>query len=755
MNGSAAPVIKDLVLIGGGHSHVTVLKRFGMRPIPGVQLTLISPDAHTPYSGMLPGLIAGHYDYDNAHIDLVPLCRFAGARFLANTVTYVNPQAKLVHMAGRPPTPYDILSINSGSTPDPSIISGARERVIPVKPVADFLLKWDALKQRVIKKPICRIGIIGAGAGGIELLLSAQFALRTMLKDNNIADQPEFHVVTQGDTILATHNAKVRRSFIEVMAQRNISVHYNFQVDKVSERGVHAGDKIVELDEILWVTGAEAPPWAKASGFAVDARGFIKVHPSLQSVSHPDIFATGDIAAVEDYPRPKSGVFAVRQGPPLEANLRRALLGAPTQPFKPQSAFLSLISTGGKHALASRGNRCLSGGWVWRWKDYIDRSFIRKFNDLPPMSNTVPSIIDKLPAAFQTTDIQKHLGTNDMRCGGCGAKVSSETLANVLAKLSPHRRQDIVAGLDAPDDAAIIMPPAGKQLVQTVDFFRAMIDDPFTFGQIAANHALGDIYAMGGEPQAALAIVALPFGLPDKMETLLTQMMAGAGEVLAAADCTLVGGHSSESAELGLGFSITGFIEPGEALHKTGMRPGDTLILTKPIGSGTLFAAAMRGFAKGRWLQGAISNARISSRNAAEYLKHYGATACTDVTGFGLAGHLHEMMRASRCNAELDLTAIPVLDGALETVAKGIVSSIHHDNLRIEDAIANGTDFKSEPHYQLLFDPQTAGGLLASVPKENSSAVVKALRDSGDRFTAVIGRLTSSADDTQRITLCP
>ncbi len=744
MNRASVPIIKDLVLIGGGHAHVTVLKRFAMRPVPGVRLTLISPDAHTPYSGMLPGLIAGHYTYDEAHIDLMPLCRFAGARFILGAIERVDASAKVVHLPGRPAIPYDTLSINAGSMPDPSSVPGADGRVIPVKPVAGFLDAWQALRERVLAKPASRIAAIGAGAGGVELALSAQFALKQMLADHSIAGRPEFHIVTQGGEILATHNRRVRRKFREILDQRGVTLHLDFCVDRVDDVGVHAGARALALDEVLWVTGADPAPWIAASGFATDERGFIEVDDTLRSTSHQDVFAAGDIAGVVGHPRPKSGVFAVRHGPPLAENLRRAVLARALKAFRPQTDFLSLVSTGDKHAVASRGPWCLSGDWVWRWKDYIDRSFMEKFNTLPDMTEqdrraTVPA----LPPELDTPDVRDRLGPLTMRCGGCGAKVGAGTLAKALAGLDVVARDDVVAGLGALDDAAILAPPPGKHLVQTADFFRSMTDDPFVFGRIAANHCLGDIYAMGGEPHSALAIVTLPPGLPEKTEALIAQLMAGATDVLNDAGCTLIGGHTGEGAELALGFCVNGIVAPGTALRKGGMHPGDAVIVTKPIGSGALFAAEMRGKAKGRWAQRALANALVANRNASLVLRDHGATACTDITGFGLVGHLVEMVAASDCAVNLELARVPLLDGALATIEAGITSSLQHDNLKMLAHVAADASLLQDGRVQLLFDPQTAGGLLASVPADNAAACLAALRQAGYRAAETIGHVTT------------
>jgi selenide,water dikinase len=739
------PVVKDIVLIGGGHSHVAVLRMFGMKPMPGVRLTLITRDIHTPYSGMLPGYVAGHYHYDQVHIDLGPLARFANARLYHGEVDGVDLNKRLVHVPGRPPIQYDLLSINIGSRPRTIDVPGALEHALPVKPIDKWLTDWEALQQRVLNSQgNFKVIVVGGGAGGVELALSTQHRLRSLLqKQDDDVSRLYYELLTDNAELFPTHNAGVRCRFTRVLAERKIDVQLNSKVVMVEANSVQLenGD-LHHADAVLWVTSAGAPEWPKASGLAVDTEGFIQVDHTLRSTSHPEVFAAGDIASMPN-PRPKSGVFAVRQGPVLTENLRRAAAGRSLKIYRAQKNFLGLISTGDQYAIASRGNWSWEGKLLWTWKDWIDQRFMQRFNKLPEMA------IESAPKLGGIADAEaiKELSTLAMRCGGCGAKVGSTVLRRVINQLPPQHRDDVLLGLDAPDDAAAFAIPPGKVMVQSVDYFRAFIDDPYTFGRIAANHALGDIFAMGAEAQSALAIATVPYGREKIVEQTLADVMTGALDTLAPTGAVLAGGHSSEGAELAFGLTVNGIIERQALLRKGGMQVGDVLILTKPIGTGTLFAADMRGKAKGRWIDGAIQSMLVSNQDAANCLYQHGATACTDVTGFGLLGHLVEMTRASNCDVQLELNAVPLLDGAEQTVAAGILSSLQPQNVRLRRAVRNSDKLNQHTHYPLLFDPQTAGGLLASVPVDKATACITKLHELGYAHAVVIGKVQPRSEE--------
>lgn len=749
MRAQNAPVVKDLVLIGGGHAHVYVLKSLAMNPCEGARVTLIAKDLHTPYSGMLPGLVAGHYSWEETHVDLEPICRSGNFRIIHDEAIGIDHANKRVLMrSGRPGVRFDVCSVDVGITPRASDVAGANEHATPVKPIFGFNARWEAMLARVLeggKK--CDVCVVGGGAGGAELALSMRYRMREELKkrglDENLA---AFTLVTRGK-LMTSHAKGVRKTFLKVFDEAGVRVIEDDGVARAESKTlVLQSGREINADECIWCTQAGAAKWLKDStDLALDDDGFIAVNATLESTSHQHVFAAGDVANVLKHPRPKAGVFAVRQGPPLDKNIRRALLGKSLVDFTPQKLFLGLITIGGKSAVLSYGNYAFGGigpvgERLWRWKDKIDRKWMKMYQEMPDMKEEA---IDASPLALAAgEETIAALRAVPMRCGGCGAKVGATVLSRVMKRLEPiPTNKNVEVGIDQPDDAAVVSVPPGMVGVQTVDYFRAFVDDPYIFGQIAAVHALGDCWAMGADPHAALAIATVPYGLEAQVEETLYQMMAGACSILREAGCGLAGGHSSEGAELSLGFSVHGAAPREKLMKKGGMKAGHKIILTKPVGTGTLFAADMRSKAQGRWISNALNSMRQPSAVAAKTLFDHGATSCTDVTGFGLLGHLVEMCKGSNAAAVLDMDAVPILPGALECVESGITSSLQPANVRLSRAVANPSTVSGAPKYPLLFDPQTAGGMLASVPSENASAAVDALRAAGYPHTTIIGEV--------------
>ena len=714
----SSPLLKNLVLVGGGHSHVHVVKSFGMKPMPGVRLTLIGRDIETPYSGMIPGFVAGSYSFDECHIDLARLCAWSGARLIHAQAIGLDRANRQVLLKDRPPVSYDLVSLDVGSSPSMGAIPGAAEHATPVKPIAELGQRWLGFLERIKDwQGALRIAVIGGGAGGVELALAIDHRLRQVARGAEVS----VTLATKGE-ILSGQAEAARKRMRAIFERRGVRLLENAGTTYIDADAVHleTGERL-PVDDVFVVTQASAADWFAGTGLPLDERGFFAVESTLASSGDPTVFAAGDCASVTAHPRPKAGVFAVRHGPPLAENLRRTLLGQAPKPFTPQRRYLSILGTGDGNAVATRGSWAIEGRWVWRWKDHIDRKWMRMYREPPAKPMDLSARIAPPDPALADGESKRLLADIGMRCGGCGAKVGAGTLEHVLARLGPSSAANVTIGLDAREDAAMIEVPAGQALVQSVDFFRTFIDDPFVFGEVAAVHALGDVWAMGATPHSALALAVVPAAAERLMEEDLFQMLSGARRILDGAGCALIGGHTGEGSEAALGFSVNGLVVASRALRKGGLKPGDRLVLTKPLGTGVIFAAAMRGMAKAGWIDGALASMRMPSGDAARALVAAGAHACTDVTGFGLAGHLAEMIRASgHVMVDLHLDSLPVLPGAVELFAQGFASSLQPANLRARHLFEGLDRASGHAKIPLLFDPQTAGGLLASLPADAS-----------------------------------
>ncbi len=690
------PIETDILLLGAGHAHLEVLRRFAMRPEPGVRLTLVGREPETPYSGMLPALIRGECTVEEAHIDLAPLATAAGARLILAEAISIDLAGRTIGLIGRPPISFDLLSINIGGIPAMPAGGG-----IPVKPIGGFLQRLNALEAAL--PPDSRIAVIGGGAGGVELALALAVRFR---------GQPKVVLVSSTAEPLAAAPPAARKIARAALVEAGVELASGVVAGALAGGVLPLSDgSALDATAALWATGVVAQRFLLESGLTCDPAGCVVVDAALRSVSHDFVFAAGDCAA---FGRPKSGVWAVRAGAPLAENLRLAARGHAPKPWKPQRGALAILGLGDGRAVAWRNGMAVSGRAVWRLKDWIDRRWMRMYKDM------------RMP-----TD-----PADPMRCGGCGAKVGAEVLAGALAALpgAPEER----------DDAAVLRPPPGQLLVQSVDHFRAFLDDPFVFGQVAAAHALSDIHAMGAKPWTALAIASVPYASGAKMRAELTAMLLGATQVLTADGCSLVGGHSAEAAESALGFAVTGLAEPGRVLRKSGLRIGDILILTKPLGTGIVLAGHMRGLAKAAWLQAAIASMCRSNADAARIFLAHRASACTDVTGFGLAGHLGEMLTASELSAVLRIDAIPLLPGALLLSEQGVESTLAPDNGRVLAGI------DADPRTALLIDPQTSGGLLAGVAPARADACLAALLAAGMQ-AAAIGTVEAAGERLMRL----
>ncbi len=369
--------MKTIVLAGGGHAHVEVLRQFSERPLERARLVLISPDTHTAYSGMLPGFVAGYYGWDQCHLDLRVLCRHAGAEFRTTSVETLEAGERTVRCADGRTHTFDILSLDVGSTPDVRAVPGAAQHATPVKPVPPLLDAWRAAAERCGGRGTApfRIVVVGGGAAGAEMAM----AIRGRCHRDGALPHPEITLVA--DRWLPAHGTLAQALVSRALASRGVTLLTQRRVVGLIPGEVHcATGEVLPADFVVWATGASAAPRLGQSGLETDDHGWVVVDVALRSVSHSSVFASGDVAGMTGRPLPKAGVFAVRQGPVLAENLRRYLAGRPLRAYRPQRHALALLATGDGSAIACYAGLAWQGRWVWSWKNRIDRAFMRKYS---------------------------------------------------------------------------------------------------------------------------------------------------------------------------------------------------------------------------------------------------------------------------------------------------------------------------------------------------------------------------------------
>ena len=705
------PLTRDLVLIGGGHTHALVLRSWGLNPLPGVRLTVINPGPTAPYSGMLPGFVAGHYTRDELDIALVKLCRFAGARLINGKAVAMDLHAKTITVPNRPPVAYDVAAIDVGITSEMPKLAGFTDHGVPAKPLGIFASRWNEYRANVTDP---KIAVIGGGVAGAELAMAMAYALRDRAGTVTLIDRGE---------VLDGFKKPTRDRLLAALSELDVTLVENADVTAVKFDAVVLSDgRTVASDFTTGAAGARPHDWLADIGLDLH-EGFLNVAPTLQT-SDPDVFAVGDCAHLSHDPRPKAGVFAVRQAPFLFENLRAQLSGGTLRPYKPQKDYLKLISLGGQTALAEKLGTARRGKLLWRWKDQIDRKFMTQFDDLPAVEPKLP------PHA--ATGVAEAIGTAPP-CGGCGAKVGRDALRRALSDLPTISREDVtpLAG----DDAALLTMGPFRQVI-TTDHLSAFTDDPVTMARIATVHALGDVWAMGADPQAATLSLTLPRMISPLQVRTVSEINQIVAQVLGDAGASLIGGHTTLGSELTIGLTITGLCSK-PAITLAGAKPGDLLVLTKPIGSGTIMAADMRRLARGADVQMCLDLMARPQGDIAKVLDK--ANAMTDVTGFGLAGHLAGMCAESGVGATVKLADVPLIQGVLDLATAGVRSSLYPENRAIKGVAAPDTARSA-----LMFDPQTGGGLLAALSPEHAE------RLRGQPDVHVIGEITDSVGVTFR-----
>lgn len=708
---------QSIVLAGGGHSHALVLRRWAMQPErrPGGLITLVNRHSTALYSGMVPGLIAGHVHHHEVAIDLRQLADQAGVALVVAEITGLDLQQRLLLLADRAALPFDLLSLDVGAIsrsaePSQQAQRSQQAAIKPLEPALAWLQAQDA-PGPARDQPF---QIIGAGLAGVEVA----FALRQRWPQRRLQ-----------------------------LAARAHQPHPRLQ-QALQEAGIErlVNPSCTEVGPGLRCTGSRAPSWLEHAGLPVDGQGRVQTDATLQVIDHVDVFASGDCAVIRSSPRPPSGVWAVRAAGPLARNLEAVCAGTRLTRWRPQRWALQLLGGTDRHAQPTAW--ALWGPWLlgphpllWHWKQRIDRRFMARFR----LQSTMPTAGNR--------------STTAMLCRGCAAKLPSAPLAAALS----------AAGLaslgSAPEDAVPLAANPGldgRHLLQSVDGFPALVSDPWLNGRLTALHASSDLWACGAAVQSAQAVITLPRTHRRMQELLLSQTLGGIRTALEDQGAALIGGHtleardpapSTDSPALGVQVVLTVNSAPVARLWpKRGLQVGDDLLLSRPLGTGVLFAAAMAGAARPGDLDTALSQMARTQHPVVETLRrleheHPGQLhAATDITGFGLLGHLGEMLHPERADAErlqlhLDAEAIPALPGALTLLEAGHSSSLAPANRRAW-ALLDGTTSRpsavvlnlgaipaqSRRHQallELLVDPQTCGPLLLSVKPALAEALLR------------------------------
>lgn len=678
-------------MIGGGHSHIQVLKTLSEQAAKPFEVILVTNVIETPYSGMLPGQLAGWYEQSETHFNLLKVCAQSQTTLIQATVTGIDPTKKVVHLAGRPPLDYDFCSINVGVRPWQPRGCENNPFVMAVKPISEILSRWKSMDDSLPK----RVLVVGAGAAGFEI--SNIVNARTPATEVSLIDS--------GSLVLPTFGSSTRQKAEKILRRNSITTLLNHKLIEVQDqKAIFENQPEILFDRMILSTGALAPAWFKETSLDLSQDGYLLVDETLKT-SDPFIFAAGDCIHFSPHPLPKSGVFAVRQGPILTENLLAQAQGNGLQSYRPQKRSLALLVSAKKRALFSYGPISFESAAAWTLKDLIDRRFMRMFGGMEPAMQSLP-------------------GDAENTCGGCGGKVESQIVQNAVQnlKLDPEIKKLLPLHIDDVGEF--------QNLAVSIDGFRSFTQDLFLFGKIATLHALNDIWASGSVPNAITVQVNLPEMPPLQRSRHLKEMMEGVFEVLKKWNIQLLNAHTSESVEYSISMTSIGQIK--NRWRKSPLGRNLSLILTKPVGSGVYLQALMKG--------------QLTQRGWSELKAHleqdHGDWAMkttvpiqnsTDISGFGLWGHLQEMLGDELELKDLKIGQVPELSEFNHYLALGNQPHL----------LASNQKSLFPNNFTLAdcgFDPQTNGPLLLAVEINQAKRLVQELQDCGFLKAQIIGQ---------------
>ena len=679
MGNESASARYSLVLVGAGHSNIALIRRFAMDPLEGVRLVVINPESTAPYSGMLPGFLAGQYIADELFIDVAALCKQAGARFIRGSLERVDTASKmlLIRHQAFPNVrelyiPYDYAVLNTGAAPADSFPS-THAGCYYVKPIRELLIDLPRIDERMRRGNRSMV-IAGGGAAGIELA----FAFRARYGSDATITLVSRRSIDH-DNALSAGASVIRRA----LEEKRITLIESVEVTEAAVGEVRLSDgRSVAAYVVCVATPVRAPSWIEQSGLA-GKDGFLNVNAELQVDDYEGLYASGDIVNLPSS-RGRSGVMAVRAGQYLAKALVQKIQGRHVSPFRPQRHWLTLLNLGDGEAIAVRGSLAYKGASLFKLKDRIDQKFMARFKP------------------------RKMSSAEAMRCEGCAAKLPGDMLTSVFGQQF--------------EDGAITTQQ-GVSRIRSIDALTHLVDDPYLIGALAMRHAVSDVWAMGASPTTALTLIAVERALSQHIEASdFVQAQAGLQDAAHAYGVEIVGGHSLSLNQPMIAVEVEG--ECARPVRKNSVMAGDELWITGPVGSGILFSALASGLTIGASIDQWVTTALKSLFEASQIAAREGVHAMTDVTGFGLAGHLREMLSWNNLGIQW-AEKIVTFSGVDECIARGIQSTAYVDNVRYAQQIGH------KAPSAVVFDPQTCGPLLIAASPGIAKRVVHIWEEAG------------------------
>ena len=762
---------RDVVLLGIGHTHAHLVKQWAMHPIRDVNLICVTDYLTATYSGMLPGVLAGDYTPEQMQIDLVKLLSAAKVQWIQDELDSVNRASGVLGFKSGRQVRYDLLSVGVGSRPH--LVEQKSSESIPVvsiKPMQSFLERIEAgLRQAQSRRngrSQIRIDVVGGGLGSVEVVVCLRSFLQRFGWE---ATDYRLRLISGSEAPPVGCLPKTRARIVRVFKELDIDLLPAAKLVAID------GDQLIldngqreTSDLVIYLAAGHAAPVTALFDVPKDDRGCLLTNRRLECVQDPRIWAGGDCGSIQGLHVPKAGVYAVRQGPVMWANLERWAAGQPLQDYKPQHDFLKLINLGGRQAIGEWRGFSFQGHWVWKLKDYIDTNFMKMYQNLPE------KLLAQMSAAEGASSV--------MRCLGCGSKIGADGLRQVLKDLQQNESESTpnTYATQSTSDDVVMVPfhdpsrgpsansyiPERQSMAVSVDAFPSPVSDPWLAGRLAVLHSLSDLWVSGIAPQHVLATVEIPYGSPTAQRHCLYQVMSGITHQLRLENAALVGGHSLEGPRLSVALTVLGASGSGQIpAPKQGLRPDDALILSKGLGTGVGLATLMQGQCPASVYQAMIQSMLQANRVALELIKEFPIHAMTDVTGFGLLGHLREMVADDPVQVILEMQQLraALFPGVSELLEAGYRSTMHENNAyflagvdRAPTVARPSLDKVQFDKVQLnkvtvdeaiLLDPQSSGGILCAVPNSCAAEVVSFLHQRQFEMATVIGQVEARATD--------